>query len=586
MSKFPPNKYQQDIIDWVNNGKGNAIVDAKAGSGKTSTLELIAQNYPRKMLFIAFNKHIADEINDRPELQKYLLKKDEGGKGTLKVYTVNSIGNMTVMEDLRKRGLYKGGDNKFLKENKLYSILDKQIRYLCQIRREKIQDDMVWDMMRDLKTVCDKVRSKYVTNSRDYAERIIEEDNLCRFSEIDRDDGLKYPILPWGQIVEDALEESLILYNEKGTYDFVDQLYLPVVNKLYLPSWFAYFSEFIGCDESQDLNALQLRFLKKLVPMKPQYGVKLPTRFLFVSDAYQAIYGFAGADCHSVENIRNQFKTTELPLNICYRCPKAVVRLAQKWVPTIEAAPNAKEGEVHVIDNSEIADLAQPQDMIIARKNKDLAEVFLALVLKGKPVYIKDKEMIEGAIKSIRNLGCSTVEGLQNKIDSLHEEYKKIMRNPENQRQGSAINNGAMDIYDMIKAILDFFVVKKGHPLNTMVETFIDFVDNLFVTEPSDNAIIVSSIHQVKGLEARRVFIINYNLMPYTSKNKTADENQQERNLIYIAITRSKEVLYCCNGELDEDEKQYYTEMTSEEIDNATTEYDKEYYDVVFEYDE
>jgi superfamily I DNA/RNA helicase len=586
MAKFPPNKYQVDIIDWVQNGTGNAIVDAKAGSGKTSTLELIAQNYPRKMLFIAFNKHIADEINNRSELQKYLTKKNEGGLGTLKVYTVNSIGDMTIRNDLQARGLYKGGDNKFLKENKLFSILEREIRSMCQTRHERVTDDMVWDMMKDLKRACDKVRSKYVTHDRDYAEKIIEEDNLCRFYDIERDDGLSYPILPWGQIVEDAVEEGMQLYEEKGIYDFIDQLYIPVINKLLLPSWMAYYSEFIGCDESQDLSALQLRFLKKLIKMEPQYGKKLPTRFLFVSDAFQAIYGFAGADCHSVENIRRQFSTIDLPLNICYRCARKIVEVAQQWVPTIEAAPNAKEGEVHVINNSEIADYAQPQDMVIARKNKDLAEVFLSLVLKGKPVYIKDKEMIDGAIKSIRSLGCTTVAGLQNKIDELHEEYKKTMKNPENQRQCSAINNGTMDVYDMIKAILNFYINEKKYPTTTVVEKFIEFIEELFVTEPSDNAVIVSSIHQVKGLEANRVFIINYNLMPYTSKNKTADDNQQERNLIYIAITRAKEVLYCCMGEMDDDEKSYYTKMTSEEVDNATSTYDSEYYDEIFEDDE
>ena len=53
MPKFPPNKYQEEIIDWVKNGTGNALIDAKAGSGKTSTLELIAQSYDRKMSLLA-----------------------------------------------------------------------------------------------------------------------------------------------------------------------------------------------------------------------------------------------------------------------------------------------------------------------------------------------------------------------------------------------------------------------------------------------------------------------------------------------------------------------------------------------------
>lgn len=582
MPKFPPNTYQQEIIDWVKNGEGNALVDAKAGSGKTSTLELIAQNYPRKMLFIAFNKHIADEINAKADLQKYLKKKDEGGLGTLKVYTVNSLGDMTIKEDLRKRELYKGGDNKFLKDNKLYTILNRQLISMCQTRHERATEDMVWDMMRDLRIVCDKVRSKYVAGDMENAQKIIDEDGLCQFYNIERDDGLSYPILPWAQIVEDSLDESMKQYEEKGTYDFVDQLYIPVKKSLYMPAWLNYYSEFIGVDEAQDLSALQLRFLKKFIKMQPQYGVKLPTRYLFVGDKWQAIYSFAGADCHSVENIQRQFQTQPLSLNICYRCARKIVEVAKQWVPEIEAAPNAIEGEVHVIDNSEIAEYVQPKDMVIARKNKDLAEIFLSIVLKGKPVYIKDKEMIDGAIRSINSLDCSTVSVLQKKLDTLHQEYKNVMKNPENQKQASAINNGTMDVYDMIEAILDFFIKEKGHSVNTPVDVFIQFIQELFVTEPNDNAIIVSSIHQVKGLEAKRVFIINYNLMPYTSNHKTADDNQQERNLIYIAITRAQEVLFCCNGDMDEDEQSYYKKMTSEEVDSAVSEYDRDYYDVVF----
>ena len=69
MGKFPPNHYQQDIIDWVLNGEGNAVVNALAGTGKTSTLELVASTYTGKMLFLAFNNHIAAQLNEKPQLQ-------------------------------------------------------------------------------------------------------------------------------------------------------------------------------------------------------------------------------------------------------------------------------------------------------------------------------------------------------------------------------------------------------------------------------------------------------------------------------------------------------------------------------------
>lgn len=195
--------------------------------------------------------------------------------------------------------------------------------------------------------------------------------------------------------------------------------------------------------------------------------------------------------------------------------------------------------------------------MAIARKNKDLADIFLAIVQQGKPVYLKDKELVENAIKSIKNLNCSNIADLNTKLDELKEQFKKEMKNPENALTASAINNGKMDIYSMIQSLLSYYIKGKETITGLTVDKFVDFVSELLVTEPSENAVIVSSIHQVKGLEAKTVFIINYNLMPYTSQRKTAEDNIQEQNLRYIAVTRAKEILYLCEGDEDEAEKQY-----------------------------
>ena len=42
MSDFKLSTYQENIINYVKNERGNLLVDAKAGSGKTSTLILIS----------------------------------------------------------------------------------------------------------------------------------------------------------------------------------------------------------------------------------------------------------------------------------------------------------------------------------------------------------------------------------------------------------------------------------------------------------------------------------------------------------------------------------------------------------------
>ena len=582
MAKFPPNQYQQDILDWINNGEGNALIEAKAGSGKTSTLVLAAPQICQysNALFVAFNKHIVEELCAKPELENYVKKKSEGGLGRLKIYTANSLGDMAVKDYLRNNG-YADNLNKCLQDNKLFPILKDIVVDMCRTRKVQITEEMVWDMIRELRTVCNKVRCKYITNSAEMAQVIIDQDKLCQFNLVEREDGLSYPYLPWAQIVEEAIDLSTQSFQNEGTYDFVDQLYLPVNLKLNFPFWLAPYTSFILVDEAQDMSAVQLALLKKVSNMPKRNGFK--TRFVFVGDTHQAIYAFAGADCHSIENIQRQFKTTELPLNICYRCPKKVIELAKEYVPDIEAAPDAIEGEIHSIPNEKICDYVQPKDMVIARKNKDLAEVFLSIVLAGKPVYIKDKEMVDSTIKSIKKIGCKNVKALKEKIAKLHEEYKKQMRNPENQKQASAINNGTMDIYDMIISLLNFFIKEKKKSEESSVDSFIDFIKELFITEPSDNAVIVSSIHQVKGLEAKRVFIINYNQMPYTSDRASYDDNQQETNLLYIAITRAQEELFCCYGEQKEEDKSYYKKMSKDELEQYRTEYDGEYYDEIFE---
>ena len=41
-----------------------------------------------------------------------------------------------------------------------------------------------------------------------------------------------------------------------------------------------------------------------------------------------------------------------------------------------------------------------------------------------------------------------------------------------------------------------------------------------------------------------RIFIVDYSLFPYETSFRTEDENQQERNLEYVAVTRAKKELY------------------------------------------
>src|SRR5947209_977686 len=61
-----PSSHQHAIYDWIEDGRGNALVDAVAGAGKTTTLiEGAKRLHTSNACFVAFNKIIADEIANR-----------------------------------------------------------------------------------------------------------------------------------------------------------------------------------------------------------------------------------------------------------------------------------------------------------------------------------------------------------------------------------------------------------------------------------------------------------------------------------------------------------------------------------------
>ena len=56
--------YQQAIFEWVESGSGHALVQAVAGSGKTTTLKEIVRCIPskQKVAVLAFNAHMAADL--------------------------------------------------------------------------------------------------------------------------------------------------------------------------------------------------------------------------------------------------------------------------------------------------------------------------------------------------------------------------------------------------------------------------------------------------------------------------------------------------------------------------------------------
>jgi len=82
-------------------------------------------------------------------------------------------------------------------------------------------------------------------------------------------------------------------------------------------------------------------------------------------------------------------------------------------------------------------------------------------------------------------------------------------------------------------------------------------IDEIFVARKSklQDIIRCSSVHRAKGTEASRVFIISPQLFFTKLANSTTDDIDQsllreEQNLVYVAITRSREELFLVGGSI------------------------------------
>lgn len=303
--------------------------------------------------------------------------------------------------------------------------------------------------------------------------------------------------------------------DQKSIIDFDDMILYPVLYSLPCQQY-----DYIFVDEAQDLNAAQISMVKQ--------SIKPTGRIIAVGDKKQAIYGFRGADVDSIPNIIKRFKASELPLSVCYRCPTSVIKAAKQFVPQIEAAPRAHEGTITNIYPHELCKYVKPNDLILCRNNAPLIPPCFDLIQKGIKATIKGNDIGKGLIKLVKNLETN------NLIDLIQS-----VREWELKERGKATKKGISPESIVDKADCLYALITKSN-IKTQKQ-LIEHIKKLFSDEKS--TITFSSIHKAKGLEANNVFFLKPSLIP--SKYATKDwEFTQEENLMYVAITRTKENLY------------------------------------------
>lgn len=244
----------------------------------------------------------------------------------------------------------------------------------------------------------------------------------------------------------------------------------------------------------------------------------------------QAIYGFRGADSESIEGIRSDFNAITLPLSISYRCAKSIVLEAQKTVPHIEASETASEGSVITMSNYGFSDFKK-SDAILCRNVAPLVKMAYGLISRGIPANMMGRDIGKGLTTLVKNLRAKDVYELTGKLQAW--EAKEVTRLQKEKNKDSLLES----MTDKLECIRLFMSQNTSGKI-------IDLIKEIegFFTEDLNGCITLATVHRSKGLEFDRVFILDRSRFnPKWAKLEWMVN--QEKNLVYVAVTRAKKDL-------------------------------------------
>ncbi len=316
-------------------------------------------------------------------------------------------------------------------------------------------------------------------------------------------------------------QEALKLSNgQLDLIDFDDMIYMPLAHRVRF-----WKHDVVMVDEAQDTNPARRALVRAML----QRG----GRMIAVGDPHQAIYGFTGADAGALDLIARDFSCRHLDLTITYRCPRTVVAFAQKWVSHIVAAPTAPEGSVEKCSMEQFLaknDLTG-DSAVLSRTTKPLVALAFAMIRLHRPCRIEGRDVGKSLSRLMTRWKVTSLTTLVDRLDTyLSRETTKLLA-----AKKEAKLQQVEDAVETVRVIIDQCLAEK----KTQVSDAVAYVDQLFGDDVSD-VLVLSTIHKSKGREFETVYWLD---RANTCPSKWARQQwqqDQEKNLMYVAATRAK----------------------------------------------
>jgi DNA helicase-2/ATP-dependent DNA helicase PcrA len=279
-------------------------------------------------------------------------------------------------------------------------------------------------------------------------------------------------------------------------------------------------SRHLFVDEMQDVNPAQFRLLTALLSDDPDLFV--------VGDPNQSVYGFNGADPTLLDRLPEILRGTNIiRLDENHRCTPQVVAVATEVLRDAGGAVGSQvvpprttrvDGAVprvvsHATDDDEAAWAARQAKLsrlpgrrwssiaVLTRTNAQLTKVFAAMEAAGVPAAVAGADL--GPASDLRG---------------------------EASRRGGASGapSGGRSVDRGAGAAVAF-----------------EHDDDVAEAVPRDH-VVLSTFHRAKGLQWQTVFVLGLSngLMPLASAQMPSAV-EEERRLLYVALTRSEDELWC-----------------------------------------
>jgi len=476
--------------DAIINSTGDIKINAVAGSGKTSTIIEYASSRPKnsKILYIAFNKSVKlDAVNKFTSKKLY----------NVKVETAHSLSYRHIVSNSNYRitphgystadvvGLLKiRSTGESQTEFVFANHIKKFVSYFCNSDKGKVQELNYLDIISDdsAKLFVNKHYTQIEYQTRAFL-------NMMHRGEID--------------ITHDFYLKKFQLSNPNLDYDY------------------------ILFDEGQDASAAMLDVFLKQKATK-----------VIVGDTHQQIYSWRFA-----VNSLAKVDFSSFLLSSSFRFSQEIADIAVEFLKYKKRFDNYQDVAVHGMGSNEEGKMKA----VLARSNLGLLKEAIDYVTEKKNV---NSIYFEGNINSYTyaDEGASLYDVL-----NLYNKRRKVIKDKiiRSMKDIDELESYSRKTEDMQLGMMIDIVKKYKNEIPVILKTIKE--KHIKDDKKEKAEIIFSTVHRCKGMEYDEVFLVNDFITEGRLEKLTNGKNKDEMslirlneeiNLLYVAVTRTKNILH------------------------------------------